>query len=101
MVAVAYKKRSFKTGPNSKALSGKTLAFLIAGHILYGGLIEIHFRNWPLKANEVFKKYALTGVTLHVGNKHNNTKSADSSTYSEAAPYPLLESAGKIYHRDI
>ena len=46
-------------------------------------------------------KNALTGVTLHVGNQHNKTKRADRSTYNEAVPYPLLESAGKIHHRDI
>ena len=76
VVAVAYKRWSFKTGSNSKALTGKTLTFLIGGHILYGGSTVIHFWNWPLRANEIFLKNALTGVTLHVGNQHNKTKSA-------------------------
>ena len=76
MVAVAYKKWSFKTGSNSKALTEKTLTFLIGGHILYGGSTVIHFLNWPLRADEIFKKKALTGVTLHVGHQHNKTNSA-------------------------
>ena len=29
-----------------------------------------------MRANEIFKKNALTGVTLHVGNQDNKTKSA-------------------------
>ena len=56
MVAVAYKKWLFKTGSNSKALTGQTLTFLIGGHILHGGSTVIHFWNWPMRANEIFKK---------------------------------------------
>ena len=33
VVAVAYQRWLFKTGSNSEALTGKTLAFLIGGHI--------------------------------------------------------------------
>ena len=75
MVAVAYKKWSFKTGSNSKALTAKTLAFLIAGHILYGGTV-IHFWNWPLRDNEIFKKCFDWCHTTCRLNHHNKTKSA-------------------------
>ena len=57
MVAVAYQRWLFKTGSNSEALTGKTLAFLIGGHIIiYGGSTVIHVWNWPLRADEILKK---------------------------------------------
>ena len=87
MVAVAYKKWLFMIGSNSEALTGKTLAFWIGGRFwevitckwwshIYEGSTVIHFLELPLRADEIFKKNPLTGVTLHVGNQHNKTKSA-------------------------
>ena len=54
VVSVAYKRWSFKTGSNSKALYWENPS--VFKYYNYGGSTVIHFWNWPLRANEICKK---------------------------------------------